>query len=75
MGYVPSRRHRIAQLSQTATEKARLAINKSLPNYVKDLRQEVEFSLDAANIALAESLASDIYEQANLLKAEGDEIV
>ena len=66
---------KVAQLSQTATKKARLAINKSLPNYVKDLRQEVEFSLDAANIALAESLASDIYEQANLLKAEGDEIV
>lgn len=42
---------------------------------MKDLRQEVDSSLDAANIALAESLASDIYEQANLLKAEGDEIV
>lgn len=66
---------KVAQLAQTSTEKAKSAINKSLPKYVQDLRKEVETSLEAANSALAESLASDIYEQASLLKLEGDEIV
>lgn len=66
---------KVTQLAQTSTEKAKSAINKSLPKYVQDLRKEVETSLEAANAALAESLASDIYEQASLLKLEGDEIV
>ncbi len=66
---------KVAQLAQTSTEKAKSAVNKSLPKYVKDLQKEVESSLESANAALAESLAADIYEQASLLKAEGDEIV
>ena len=66
---------KVTQLAQTSTDKARAAINKSLPNYVKELQKEVNSSLESANAALAESLASDIYEQANLLKTEGDEII
>lgn len=66
---------KVTQLAQTSTDKAHAAINKSLPNYVKELQKEVDSSLESANAALAESLASDIYEQASLLKTEGDEIV
>lgn len=63
------------QIAQNSTEKARDAIKKSLPSYVKDLQSEVNSAISSASIALAESLASDLYEQATLLKAEGDEIV
>lgn len=66
---------KVEQLSQLATDKARQATNKSLPNYVKDLQKDAETALDSANIAFAESLASDIYEQAKLLKIEADSII
>lgn len=66
---------KITQLAQVATEKAKEASQKSLPNYIKDIQKEVEAAILSANQALAESLASDLYEKAILLKAEGDEIV
>ncbi|HNC01470.1 MAG TPA: LysM peptidoglycan-binding domain-containing protein, partial [Leptospiraceae bacterium] len=63
-----------SQLAENSAEKARLAIQKSLPEYIKDLRKESISSLDAANQALADSLAADLYEQANLLNIEADEL-
>lgn len=63
-----------AQFAETSAQKARLATKKSLPNYVKDLQQEADAALESANQALADSLSSEIYEKANLLKIEADEL-